>query len=131
MRATTITRLAARAGMTTEVRADRGPGRNRRPRREFLNKEVAKISKRAIRVHTAALASFERYGQLIRAWDKYPFFGISVYIGSQSCFFARIRASAVPLKHGSARQGLTSKTVEQGRTEETEGSPLSLFAPVL
>jgi short chain dehydrogenase len=65
MRATTIIRLAAQAGMTIEVRADRGPGLNRRPRREFLNKEVAKISKRAIWVHTAALASFERYGQLI------------------------------------------------------------------
>jgi hypothetical protein len=46
MRATTIIRLAAQAGTTIEVRADRGPGLNKRPRREFLNKEVAKISKR-------------------------------------------------------------------------------------
>jgi len=53
------------------------------------------------------------------------------YIGSKSCFFARIRATGVALKHRSACQGVASKTVEQERTEETEGSPLSLFAPVL
>src|SRR5580700_9073507 len=35
------------------------------------------------------------------------------------------------LKHHSARQGLGSKTVEQERTEGTEDSRLSLFAPVL
>ena len=86
MRATTTIRFAAQAGMTIEVRADRGPGRNRRPRREFLNKEVAKISKRGgICVHAAVLASFQRYGQLILCWDKYYFFGISVRSCSKLC----------------------------------------------
>jgi hypothetical protein len=35
------------------------------------------------------------------------------------------------LKHRSARQSLASKTVEEEGAEGTEGSPLSLFAPVL
>jgi hypothetical protein len=80
MRATTIIRLAARAGMTIEVRADRGPGSNRRSRREFLNKEVAKISKKGIWVHTVS-----RIRRKIRPIDPMSgtsatIFGISVLL---------------------------------------------------
>ena len=59
--------------------------------------------------------------------------GSLYYTGPDSCFFVSSRAGAcgAALKHPSARQGLASKTVEQERTEETEVSPLSLFAPVL
>ena len=41
------------------------------------------------------------------------------------------RVGGAALKHRSACQCLPSKTVAQEGTEETEGSPLSLFAPVL
>jgi len=70
MRATTIIRLAARAGMTIEVRADRDPGSNRRSRRKILQQRDRKDLKEGDLASYRGLASFEKYGQLIQRLEQ-------------------------------------------------------------
>src|SRR5258707_6005545 len=149
MRATIINRRAVRAGMTIEVRADPGG----RAQQEVTKRDSS--TKRSQRSQRRGFGFIPRPHILreIRPIDPMPgisttssrrtllllcpvfggqvttLLGISELHWLEILFFRKdsrlVRRAA--LKHRSARLDLASKTIEQ---EGTEGSPLSLFAPV-
>jgi hypothetical protein len=148
MRATTIIRLAAQAGMTIEVRADRGRAQQKVTKKDSSTKRSQRSQRRGF-----GFIPRPRILREIRPIDPMPgisttssrrtllllcpvfggqvttLLGISELHWLEILFFRKdsrlVRRAA--LKHRSARLDLASKTIEQ---EGTEGSPLSLFAPV-